>query len=437
VLVVISDIHFQDTVNDAIVDNNSKTINIDRNVSVDAFKKTFDEIVSAAEDNRANELIIVLAGDIFDIHRSQKWLETDFRPYGKNSPAQWGPIAENILEDIISCNKAAINALKEVFNNPPRNLRKIEVLYFPGNHDRLVNLYPPLRKRVRELLRNPADPPATANPPFEHYYSSNDYGVLVFHGHEYDSTNFAGKVPAGGVRKIDVDCYDLPTLGDYITIDVAASLAHEYRKLYEQELRSNATHQAIFCKLLEFDDVRPQSDLLDFLQEELPFGQDCWKFILPVFNTIVRKAWGNDFLKSKLGFWGKIVGILPPQVVPSKLLIDMMFAMKSRGKPPCERALDDGFLSETAGRYVAAGHTHCPTIEFLKKREDNKELFFFNTGTWRQQIRKCVDKKTFSRAKALTYVAFYRQDEDPSRKKARKGYSFDYWSGFTKKEIIA
>ena len=103
-LAVISDIHFQDTLNDAILNDENKMINSDRNVSIDAFKETFDKIISLAKDNKANELLILLAGDIFDMHRSQKWCETEVRPYGKYTVAQWGPIAENILEDIINCN---------------------------------------------------------------------------------------------------------------------------------------------------------------------------------------------------------------------------------------------------------------------------------------------------------------------------------------------
>jgi hypothetical protein len=35
----------------------------------------------------------------------------------------------------------------------------------------------------------------------------------------------------------------------------------------------------------------------------------------------------------------------------------------------------------------------------------------------------------------LNYVVFYRPDEDPPRGSADKHYSFDYWSGFMKKEL--
>ena len=434
-LAVISDIHFQDTLNDAILNDENKMINSDRNVSIDAFKETFDKIISLAKDNKANELLILLAGDIFDMHRSQKWCETEVRPYGKYTVAQWGPIAENILEDIINCNINTFTTITKILRNPPKNLRTIELIYFPGNHDRIINLHPPLRKRVRELLGQPS----TANPPFEHYYSSDDYGVLIFHGHEYDSFNFAGKVPAEGIRKIDTASYGLPTLGDFVTIDITTAFAYEYRKRYGKELKSDKTHQAIYCKLLEYDDVRPQSKVMDFLQADFPCGTESWKLIWPVVHTTFKKALGNKFLYSNVGVWGNVLAflrIIPMQVI-AKIIIKLLCSIHTNNKLPCEYALDEQYLSESSGRYVVAGHTHSPTVEFLRKRNDKKEVFFFDTGTWRQQIRRCVDNKTFSRAKALTYVIFYKKDEDPSRKNELKDYSFDYWSGFTKKEIVS
>jgi len=110
--------------------------------------------------------------------------------------------------------------------------------------------------------------------------------------------------------------------------------------------------------------------------------------------------------------------------------------MKSKGSDLLQQLEREAVLQKPKYRYVVSGHTHNPDMEFLSHRQqDGKELFFFDTGTWRQQIRKCLDNETFARAKALTYVVFYRSDEDPPRGGRGKEYSFDYWSGYTKKEI--
>lgn len=82
--------------------------------------------------------------------------------------------------------------------------------------------------------------------------------------------------------------------------------------------------------------------------------------------------------------------------------------MHSDGPQPWQYAQQEETLSATVGRYVVAGHAHSPRVEFLKRRDnDGKELFFFDTRTRRQQIRKCKGDTTFARAKALIYVIFY------------------------------
>jgi UDP-2,3-diacylglucosamine pyrophosphatase LpxH len=435
-LVVISDLHFQDTINDTIRDKNNNPVTVDRNVSSDAFEEVFDDILTTSYSNEAQELIIILAGDIFDLNRSQKWLASDIRPYGEHSLNEWYPIADAILQDIIKSNDKAFNVFKEFAGKKLKNGGQIVFQYLPGNHDRLINLHPELRKRVKaELLgqQNPDDKE------FDHVYLSTEYGVFIRHGHEYDRSNFAGAIPEKGVFKVDPADYARAPLGDYATIDIAAGLAFEYRKLHEDDIKSgNQVHRAIYCKLLEFDDLRPQSDIMDFLQAKTGDDIDVWKYLTPAADSVVTKALNSKFLRSKLGAWGKIIPVakwLPIKLLPAKFIIKLISSMHSEGPKPWQYAQREETLSASAGRYVVAGHTHSPCVEFLKRRDnDGKEQFFFDTGTWRQQIRKCQDCETFARAKALTYVIFYSSKEDQHHATGQKGYSFDYWSGFTKKE---
>jgi UDP-2,3-diacylglucosamine pyrophosphatase LpxH len=433
-LVVMSDLHFQDTINDTIIDNNNKPITVDRNVSPDAFKGVFEEILTTADSNGAVELIIVLAGDIFDLNRSQKWLAGDVRPYGEHTPAQWYPVADAILTDIIISNKQTFNLFKNMAQQKLRNGNQIVFKYLPGNHDRLINLHPDLIKRAKAELLGQKNPDATK---FDHiypFYPSDEYGVLIRHGHEYDRNNFAGNIPEKGVFNVDPVDYSQAPLGDYATIDIAAGLVFEYRTLHETDIKAgDPVHQSIYCKLLEFDDLRPQSDIMDFLQVKTPDNIDVWKYLTPAADSVVKKALDSKFLRSRLGTWGKIIPLakwLPTKLLPTKFIVKLISSMHSDGPQPWQYAQREETL-----RYVVAGHTHSPCVEFLKHRDnDGKELFFFDTGTWRQQIRKCKDNKTFARAKTLTYVIFYSSKEDLHHTKGAKGYSFDYWSGFTKKE---
>jgi hypothetical protein len=435
-LVVMSDLHFQDTINDTITDNNNKPITVDRNVSSDAFKKVFDDIWTTAGKNGAKELIIILAGDIFDLNRSQRWLENDVRPYGEHTPDEWYPVADKILTDIITSNQASFDLFKKMARNKLQNGSQIAFKYLPGNHDRIINLHPKLIKRVKELLGQ--DDPDDKK--FDHIYRSDEYGVLIRHGHEYDRHNFAGNIPEKGIFNIDPADYAKPPLGDYATIDIAAGLAFEYRKLHEKEIKcGEQLHQDIYRKLLEFDDLRPQSDIMDFLQAKMQGNIDVWKYLTPAADSVVKKALASKFLRGKLGMWGKIIPFakwLPTKLLPAKFIVSLISSMHSKGLQPWQYAQREGILSTSAGRYVVAGHTHSPCVEFLKHRDnDGKELFFFDTGTWRQQIRKCKsDTISIASAKALTYIIFYSAQEDLLHTINGKGYSFDYWSGFTKKE---
>jgi UDP-2,3-diacylglucosamine pyrophosphatase LpxH len=435
-LVVMSDLHFQDSINDAITDKNNNPITVDRNVSPDAFKGVFEEILTTAEINGAGELIIVLAGDIFDLNRSQRWLASEVRPYGEHTPDEWYPVAGAILKDIIKSNEKTFSIFKEMARKKLKNGSQIVFKYLPGNHDRLINLHPELRKRAKAELLGQDNPD---NSEFDHVYRSNEYGVLIRHGHEYDRSNFAGDIPEKGVFNVDPAAYAQAPLGDYATIDIAAGLAFEYRKILEGKIKSDKpVHGSIYSKLLEFDDLRPQSDIVDFLQAKTGEDIDVWESLTPVADKIVKKALDNKFLRSKLGTWGKILPLakcLPAKLLPTKFILSLISSMHSDGPQPWQFAQREEILGTSVGRYVVAGHTHSPCVEFLMYRDnDGKELFFFDTGTWRQQIRKCKADTTFARAKALTYVVFYSSQEDLHHTKGAKGYSFDYWSGFTKKE---
>ena len=202
-LVVISDLHFQDTCNDTIFDKNGNAVTVERNVSADAFKLVFEDILATAKGNKAKELIIVLAGDIVDLNRSQKWFERqpgqekDVRPYGNTSPLEWYPVADKILKGIIESNNETFREFREFKKRAKAELGfDVTYRYLPGNHDRLVNLHEDLRAEIRAELLDESNP---ENPRFDNVYdASATYGVFVRHGHEYDDCNFAGRYPRPG-----------------------------------------------------------------------------------------------------------------------------------------------------------------------------------------------------------------------------------------------
>ena len=88
-LVVISDLHFEEEQSDNIPGNNNHPrIEFSRNLPGKAYRRFFAHLASEAVRNEAERLDLVLAGDLFDLHRTSLWFyqnPENLRPYVKNS----------------------------------------------------------------------------------------------------------------------------------------------------------------------------------------------------------------------------------------------------------------------------------------------------------------------------------------------------------------
>jgi hypothetical protein len=88
-------------------------------------------------------------------------------------------------------------------------------------------------------------------------------------------------------------------------------------------------------------------------------------------------------------------------------------------------------------RFILYGHTHRP-LQRAMEGEKGREIFYINTGTWRNRIQKTVEldrAPDFVDLKQMTYSIFYRKDEDMRGKKPGT-VSFDVWTG-TKRKVYA
>jgi UDP-2,3-diacylglucosamine pyrophosphatase LpxH len=148
VLVFISDLHF--------VDGSAG----EHNIPTAAVNYFFDHLVAIAhkdtQRNRIEEINIVLLGDIFDLLRTEYWLDRD------ENETPWGNSEEAIEPHALTIFDAIHNHRSENMDNPQTfellgdrlhdlktscNLTKDpEFIYLPGNHDRLCNKYSSLRQ---------------------------------------------------------------------------------------------------------------------------------------------------------------------------------------------------------------------------------------------------------------------------------------------------
>ncbi len=474
-LVVVSDLHLQHTSHDSVRFKRGEKYfetGVHRNVTAGAFRLLFETIITRVERMRAKnkhssaEIMIdlVFAGDIFEIHRTPLWFDysqkADVRPYAAD-PTQDTALqvkVEEILKAIEAENSVALAALRTFVtdkkverHDETKNLDsnvKIKVHFIPGNHDRVVNAWDSTRTMVRRMLR--IDLEEEEEGEFKNTFTrsaADGYasGVLIRHGHEYDAHNFPLPIGNGKNQSLNagLDDYLKPCLGDYVTIDIATRLAMAFRAHNGAKLRDpdNKQYRQLYNALNEFDDVRPMSLLLTYLQQQFADGSDeLNEAILPVVHDTYVETCASPFFikeakKHKLDtyFTGIIKEIGSPMIRQPYLykILDKFvkrgFTTKSKAtKGPAHFAQYD---TDNSHQIVIAGHTHHPECVPMPPKGE-KPCMYINSGTWRTSI-PCGVEKTFGRIRDYTMVFCYSDSE-------RKGFSdhrqFESWMGHLSEE---
>ncbi len=470
-VLVISDLHFEEEAADIIgTPGTPGAIDFRRNVPGRAFEEMMVDVMGMAETHEADKLDFVLAGDIFDLHRTQLWFSqagapsSPLRPYVDCGDVRAGsPLEAKILsvldhivaEPDVSRSLAVFRRLagNEFLAKPddPGSSRKCgfptELHYFPGNHDRLANATPDIRSRIRGLLGLPPD-----HGSFSHQLILSDPPILIRHGHEYDRFNFAVDLRK---QKIAVSlpdvCYDTATFGDFITVMVAARLPNLFRSMKgDAVILDDPVLQAIYCRLLEFDDLRPQSKIVDFfLNTTVPrhlrarfadradWQRQIWKEVEPVVRRLLDEVvsdpyflrWSRRLLKFYLRW---LMRARPWRFgIPLWAVRFARYFLGSGDDGPQTFAAREEALETEAACFIVAGHTHKPNVAHLFTQHHLKK-YFVDTGTWRNAILAGTNKSSYGRVNATTYVAFYGAEPAPGGATHVAGpeRGFEFWTGF-------
>ncbi|HET9954391.1 MAG TPA: hypothetical protein VFQ61_07800, partial [Polyangiaceae bacterium] len=312
---------------------------------------------------------------------------------------------------------------------------RLRIHYIPGNHDRLVNVFPSLRARVRQLLNLAGEPRS----PFAHVLEWPAYGVRVRHGHEYDKANFP--IAFDGLHEPTEEHYAAPVLGDFVTVELATRLALAFRGYYARELRQAGPEgdafRRIYLALTEFDDVRPASAFPTYVAKEVGRGSD-WVFarLRPAIeDTLVAATQSEFFLReaTRLGFAQffegaagfqlrlAIANASPHQL--SQLIANMSRFQDAPGPAPADIAALESGLLEGQPLCVIAGHTHKPGQVAIPGRPEHAACFV-DSGTWRTRMEQGV-AETFGRFRSYTIVFCYRAEEWASSRVR----TFETWTG--------
>ncbi|PYY18764.1 MAG: hypothetical protein DMG60_07115 [Acidobacteria bacterium] len=312
-IAVISDLHFEEEASDVIT-GNGKQIIFRRNLDPKAYRSFISHMADEARRRHAEGFELVIAGDLFDLNRTVLWFSDDLRPYvslDNVSPELEKKILK-ILEAVAA--EPAVKQTLELFRNlaagsyqghnpKARNWVDqefpcpVKITCLAGNHDRLANASAAVRNRICELIGiGPVER-------FPHYALFHDPDALVRHGHEYDNNNFALDLPEKESIPLEVEeaGYSEANFGDFITIDVAVRLPHLFRRRYgDEQILKDPVLSALYLRLLQFDDVRPQSALLDYMLDDSggDFSvEEAWEKLVPVMQDLIAEIHDNKFFR--------------------------------------------------------------------------------------------------------------------------------------------
>jgi UDP-2,3-diacylglucosamine pyrophosphatase LpxH len=473
-LVIISDIHFSDGTAG------------EHNLPYSAFESILlSDIVSLAEDKGAKEIKILLLGDIVDLIRSEQWFELNLadRPWGskglsdipnprKNSLTEkqalkiLGHVDDNKLKDptqpeslpeytVLHKNWKTFKLFrefKEHLNEKTEKDVQVEIIYVPGNHDRLINLYPSLRSKLQKILGITVNKTTVEGDPngewkYRYDFKDESYGLYARHGHQYDTYNY------GIDNDFTYTGHIQTPIGDVFTTEFAVKIPWQLAQLRKANPKKYSQITDDFIeKTKDIDNVRPLSQVLEWIYYKIKkedSGQ-IRKALDEAFDKIVKELLEIELVqkwRSPKTHWDEAIRIISsrwlkwiPKTLLDKIdaedLLPLFLGMiGGRDDIFINAAYQERIWKEKKEiNFILYGHTHSPLQRPLDSVGD-REVLYINTGTWRNRIYKTVEldkAPDFIELKQMTYSIFYRKDEDKRRKK-KDTMSFDTWTGSKKK----
>jgi UDP-2,3-diacylglucosamine pyrophosphatase LpxH len=471
-LVIVSDLHFEETRSRHIPGNGKLApIEVVRNINLKAFLKFFARLDEQARRDGARRLDLALAGDIFELHRTALWFRDNphqVRPYINASEVS-EHLEAKVLEILGEIGReetpvgqilASLRLLSEdnYYTTEAGMVREFPVPvflhYLPGNHDRLANATPRLRRKIRELLGLPA-----SIAPFRHVLVFDDEQAIVRHGHEYDPLNLAEDYTGAETVPLYLprEIYGRAPIGDWVTVELATGISELFREHHrDDQILTDPLLRQVYVRMLEFDDLRPMHALFNYLLYMPASGftpREIWdQAVRPVVVKLLDRLSDDPFL----AFW---LDRLDQKGVPD--LVDALQAVlalkawnwiglsleqielisrlalgryRSSISPEVVAAREEA-IADGSHLFLVAGHSHLPAVELIGHRPAG-EQYYVNVGTWRRVIPATDDYRSFGRLNALGYAVIYGPREDPSNPTIPgKVASLDYWSGVTQRWI--
>ena len=464
-LVVISDLHLND--GSAAPEN----------ISAKAFAIWMKDVLALAKHNKAKELVFLYLGDMVDLLRTEYWFypksgdpldaqesesfPLEHRPWGDRE------INQHPDELLPPCRARAIEILRKICQEAREQLAylrgvadgleaeldalgiPVRRFFIPGNHDRLFWVEPTVRQEMLQALG------ATTLPgprPFEAILP--EYGLLARHGHEWDPWNYEACQEKRESAELQADDYKLVPIGDPITTELLARLPFLVTTSLPPGI-SDEVRAQVYDQLRHIEDVRPLSKALHWVLVEpasvaAGYVKATREAIVATMNTAAKQILANfmqiPFVKDwlvkhdqwnlrldeadklqEIYKWSKVLDI---QRLDTVLKLAEKLGLTAEDDD--SRTADRELAYAPNARFCVYGHSHTFRHVPMARNTKREDLVYFNSGTWRPRVAQAKDHKSFASYKEMTYLVFYRADEDLGSRDS-KSVSYELWTGMMKK----
>jgi UDP-2,3-diacylglucosamine pyrophosphatase LpxH len=409
----ISDLHFTDGT------TTKKKINVN-------MFKDFLSILSGKckliekQGGHIEEIKLVFLGDIFDLFRSSIWLDAseEERPWGclyNSIESRSNDIFDNLIKENQEIFDLLSRNLKDEFNFPYEPIR----IFIPGNHDRLCNEYESIRHKVCKWLNIPE-----IKGPFPTSILEENYGVFARHGHEFDSFNYEG------LSEHRFDDYRNVSIGDVNTTELIEKFTWKLMKNPDIQILSDKEKSLLWRNFEEMDEIRPISSVIKWLTYQISDNLSIQNIIRYEIKEIIDDYNNLFYVKDwhkKHNHWYLFFDLSDKirlvlfflkylNIFKLRKFLEIIEKLKFwNGKDiyikKAEKEIQS--LSDKV-QYIVYGHTHIPKKVPLKIVDD-KEYFYFNTGTWNKTFYRTIFDSKFVSLKYLSYVMFYSPNEVQSK----------------------
>jgi UDP-2,3-diacylglucosamine pyrophosphatase LpxH len=440
-LAIISDLHFTDgTTSNWGTDPRASGGRRDLfNVSPKAFKLFFTDLAEiVARGNGIRKVKVVYAGDIFDLLRTVAWFDAppSAVPWSVPlDPTKLEIACGEILDRIVANNEKSLAWLSgaEAQNDTgalvpfaefeaiwPKGVA-LERVYLPGNHDRLVNLFPSLRARVwKRLLGRDGEAGEFAN----QYRDGEGHAAFVMHGHESDPFNCEFR----GDGRPD---YAAIPIGDPMTTCLFTRLGHEAERC--------GMPPEVVRRLRDIDNVRPTLASIRFVQETISRAR-VEKEMGPLIDRVVSEFQGLEFYKR----WHKAhdrwnvgldeadklaLALRAIKLLGTRFPAGMIEKLSGLASDDSCQALALKCLGNPVAvveQYCVLGHTHEPAHTPLTVDDSGVQKHYLNSGTFRATLTKAFSGDDFVEFQRMSYVLVYGPEEFQA---GEQRPMYEMWSG--------